>query len=111
MNIRRTSAFLALTACVAIGPSAAAPLSPADAARFAQSTMRDYFALLALPNDAIVPADIQKNADWLEAAFRRHGFTARQLANNGKPMVFAALPDADPARRPSSSTCISTGSR
>lgn len=99
MKILPTSACLALALGLTLGVAQAAQLVPADATRFAQSTMRDYFALLALPNDAIVPADVQKNADWLEAAFRRHGFSARQLANDGKPMVFAALPDADPKRK------------
>jgi len=79
--------------------SRAAELAPADAATFAQATYRDYFDLLALPNDAIVPADVRKNVDWLEAAFRRRGFATRQLANDGKPMLFAELPGADPARR------------
>ncbi len=98
----RTRLLRRLVSAIALGAASAAAgaasLPPSSAARFAQATMHDYFALLALPNDAIVPADIQKNADWLEAAFRRRGFAVRQLANDGKPMLFAALPDADPAR-------------
>ena len=58
----------------------------------AQATFREYVEMLALPNDASVPADIQKNADWLEAAFRKRGFTTRQLPNNGKPLLFAEYP-------------------
>jgi acetylornithine deacetylase/succinyl-diaminopimelate desuccinylase-like protein len=55
----------------------------------AQQNFPEFFALLSMPNDAVVPADIQKNADWLEAAFRRRGFATRQLPNDGKPLVFA----------------------
>ncbi|RYF62536.1 MAG: M20/M25/M40 family metallo-hydrolase, partial [Comamonadaceae bacterium] len=51
------------------------------------------------PNDAIVPADIRKNVEWLEAAFRKRGFTTQQLPNDGKPMLFAELPRADPKRK------------
>ena len=42
-----------------------------------------------MPNDAINAEDIRKNADWLEAAFRKRGFVTKQLENNGKPLVFA----------------------
>ena len=60
--------------------------------RSAQASFREYVEMLALPNDASVPADIQKNADWLEAAFKKRGFTTRQLPNNGKPLVYAEYP-------------------
>ena len=55
----------------------------------AQRNFPEFFELLSMPNDAIVPADIQKNADWLESAFRKRGFATRQLPNDGKPLVFA----------------------
>src|SRR5262245_57482263 len=58
----------------------------------AQKTFPEFFELLALPNDAVNAPDIVKNADWLVAAFGKRGFAARQLANNGKPLVFAELP-------------------
>src|SRR5215471_2612782 len=57
--------------------------------KHAQASFREFFEFLSLPNDAIVPADIQKNADWLEVAFAKRGFTTRQLPNEGKPLVFA----------------------
>jgi acetylornithine deacetylase/succinyl-diaminopimelate desuccinylase-like protein len=74
-------------------------LSRADAERYAQATYHEYFDLLSLPNDAIVPEDIRKNVDWLEQAFRKRGLTTRQLANNGKPMLYAAFPKTDAARK------------
>lgn len=58
----------------------------------AQASFDEYFELLALPNDAIVAADIQKNTDWLERAFIRRGFTALQLPNDGKPLLYAEYP-------------------
>ena len=79
--------------------ASAADLSTADAERYAQATYREYFDLLSLPNDAIAPADIRKNVDWLEQAFRKRGFTTRQLANNGKPMLYAELPNSNAARK------------
>lgn len=50
--------------------------------------------MLALPNDSAVPADIQRNAEWFEQAFKRRGLVTKQLANNGKTMLFAELPSA-----------------
>ena len=51
----------------------------------AHASFSEFFEMLALPNDAVNPADIQHNADWLETAFRKRGFVTRQLPNNGKP--------------------------
>ena len=60
----------------------------------AQASFREWAEVLALPNDSVAPADIQRNADWFEQAFKRRGLTTKQLANNGKPMLFAELPGA-----------------
>jgi acetylornithine deacetylase/succinyl-diaminopimelate desuccinylase-like protein len=57
-----------------------------------QASFKEYFELLSMPNDAIVPADIVKNAVWLDAAFARRGFVTRQLPNTGKPLVYAEYP-------------------
>jgi acetylornithine deacetylase/succinyl-diaminopimelate desuccinylase-like protein len=81
------------------GLAQAAELSPALAERHAQATYREYFELLALPNDATVPEDIRKNVDWLEQAFQKRGFKTQQLPNNGKPMLYAEFPGSDPARK------------
>ena len=95
---------LAIGAALVAGVSAsfsanAAELSAASAAQHAQASFREYFDLLALPNDAIVPADVRKNVEFLEASFRKRGFTTQQLANDGKPMLFAELPGADAKRK------------
>jgi acetylornithine deacetylase/succinyl-diaminopimelate desuccinylase-like protein len=69
-----------------------APLpSPAQIQAAAQASFREWAEVLALPNDSVVPADIQRNADWFEQAFKRRGLTAKQLPNNGKTMLFAEL--------------------
>ncbi len=47
----------------------------------------------------MVPADIQKNADFLERAFKKRGFTTRQLENKGKPMLFAEWPKKVPGAK------------
>ncbi len=89
-----TKTALGLIAALLMGAALAQtdPFVPAVTARLAQSTMREYLDLLSIPNDALVPADIQKNTDWLERAFQKRGFITRQLANNGKPMLYAEWP-------------------
>ena len=68
------------------------PISHQAAQKLAQATFAEYLELLALPNDAINPPDIQKNVDFLERAFKKRGFVTRQLENKGKPMLFAEWP-------------------
>ena len=45
--------------------------------------------LIALPNDATNQADIQKNAVWLEEAFRKRKFEVQILPTSNTPLVFA----------------------
>jgi acetylornithine deacetylase/succinyl-diaminopimelate desuccinylase-like protein len=92
--------------CIAVGwigtavpaNSQGEPLASNLIEKHAQANFREFFEFLAMPNDANVPADIRRNADWLEAAFRKRGFETRQLPNNGKPLVFVEygrkVPDA-----------------
>ena len=61
-----------------------------------RASFPEFVELLTLPNDAAVPQDIQKNVDWLDAAFRKRGFATQQLPNNGKPMLFAEYPKRNP---------------
>jgi acetylornithine deacetylase/succinyl-diaminopimelate desuccinylase-like protein len=83
-------AVLATSGSLSLAESASVP-TPAQAMRATQASFPEYLDLLSLPNDAVVPADVQKNAQWLEAAFRKRGFTTRQLPNAGKPLVYAEL--------------------
>ena len=91
---------LALLALAATPAAAAADLdAPATAARAAQATFAEYLDFLSLPADSIVAADIQKNADFIERAFAKRGFVVRQLANDGKPLVYAEFTKARPGAR------------
>src|SRR5258706_14613315 len=78
---------------VATSPAHAQALpSSAQLLKSTQGSFKEYFELLAMPNDAVVPADIVRNAAWLEAAFAKRGFVTRQLPNAGKPLVSAEYP-------------------
>src|SRR4051812_43225578 len=77
----------------------AQPISPQAAQKLAQGNLREYLELLALPNDAINAPDIQRNVDFLERAFKKRGFATRQLANNGKPLLYAEWPKPTPGAK------------
>ncbi|HWX55152.1 MAG TPA: M20/M25/M40 family metallo-hydrolase [Verrucomicrobiae bacterium] len=62
----------------------------------AVASFPEYLEFLSLPNDSIKPADIQANAVWLEKAFQKRGFHTQQLANKGRPLVFAEYGTPDP---------------
>src|SRR6266566_2493508 len=64
-------------------------ITPALIQKSWQANAQEFFDMLVLPNDSINAEDIRKNADWLETALRKRGFVTKQLANNGKPLVFA----------------------
>jgi acetylornithine deacetylase/succinyl-diaminopimelate desuccinylase-like protein len=91
--------FLAIGLAIAVVHAAGAapaaadePMSREAAQKLAQGTLRELLELLALPNDAINPADIVKNVEVLERAFGKRGFTTRRLDNGGKPLLFAEWP-------------------
>ncbi len=65
----------------------------------AAASFPEYLELLSLPNDSINAADIRRNAAWLEAAFRKRGFVARLLPNEGRPLVFAEHPGGHSAQK------------
>jgi len=73
--------------------------SPDQVVSAAQSSFDDYFDMLALPNEALVAADIRNNVDWLERAFIKRGFKTQQLANAGKPLLYAAYPKTMPGAK------------
>lgn len=66
--------------------------------RTARDSLFEFLAFLRLPNDSVIAEDIQRNADWVEDAFRRRGFLTRQLPNQGRPLVFAEYGQRDPRR-------------
>jgi acetylornithine deacetylase/succinyl-diaminopimelate desuccinylase-like protein len=94
MKPPRVLPHLALVCALLSASAADAQSTPSNeiVLKSTQASFKEYFELLAMPNDAIVPADIVKNAAWLEAAFAKRGFVTRQLPNAGKPLVFAEYP-------------------
>src|ERR1700678_3345873 len=91
--------ILAGLACAPPARAANDALAAATILAAAQRSFPEFFELLALPNDAVNAADIVRNADWLVDAFRKRGFAARQLANNGKPLVFAEFSAKQPGAK------------
>ena len=88
--------LVASVAAIALASHGAASAATLDrdqlaqaADRAAAASYKEWVELLAIPNDATVPADIQKNVDYLVKAFSRRGFQARALSNGDKPMVYA----------------------
>jgi acetylornithine deacetylase/succinyl-diaminopimelate desuccinylase-like protein len=84
-------------------PAGALPVSAGDRAavdKAARASLPEWVEFLKLPNiTRRSTAEIRKNAEWAEAAFRRHGFAARQLEDGETPMVFAEWPGASPGRK------------
>ena len=56
---------------------------------FAKTSLEDFKEFLSLPNDAIKPADIEKNVDWCERHFSGRGFTTKRLLTPGAPLLLA----------------------
>ena len=73
----------------AAGPAAPRALDEAAVRSAAAGAFPELLELLSIPNDASVPADVARNAAWLEAAFTRRGFATRPLPNGGRPLVLA----------------------
>ena len=57
--------------------------------------LRDF---VAIPNDANMPADINRNITWLTEKFSDRGFNTAVLPTDGLPLFFAALP-MDPDKK------------
>ena len=86
----RVAAFAAILLATAAVVHAQPSIPPADAVmKSVQASFPEFLESLTLPNDAVDAADVQKNAEWFEAAFRKRGFATRLLPNAGKPLVFA----------------------
>ena len=47
---------------------------------------------VSIPNDALNPADIDRNIRWLSEKFSQRGFNTSVLPTEGRPLFFAALP-------------------
>jgi acetylornithine deacetylase/succinyl-diaminopimelate desuccinylase-like protein len=72
----------------------------ADFERAAQANLPELLQLLAIPNVADQPADIQRNAAFLKGAFEKRGFRARLLDNPAqRPLVYAEFASDRPEAR------------
>jgi acetylornithine deacetylase/succinyl-diaminopimelate desuccinylase-like protein len=84
---------LAATSVLALAlPAAAAPpdMGPVRAWRLAheKQVLADFMGFLAMPNDGVAPADLEKNSTFIEGELRARGFAVRILrAGPGKPPV------------------------
>ena len=55
----------------------------------ARAVMNQFKELLALPNDAHFPEDIEQNIQWCEKAFPQRGFTTARLQTPTVPLLLA----------------------
>jgi acetylornithine deacetylase/succinyl-diaminopimelate desuccinylase-like protein len=55
-------------------------------------TIDELVEFVAIPNDALNPADINRNLTWLSDKFSKRGFNTSVLPTDGLPLFFAALP-------------------
>ena len=91
-------ASLLALACAVPLPGAAALPGEQLVRQAAVASFPDFLTFLSLPSDAQAGDDMVANAQWLQGALLRRGFTVRQVANGKRPIVFAAGPQ-DPARK------------
>ncbi len=85
------AALSALVSAVSSGSARAGTLD-AEAQQAAQHNFAEYIDLLRIPNVAAVPANIVRNAQFLQGAFERRGFRVRLVQNAaGRPVVLAEL--------------------
>ena len=56
---------------------------------YAKASFPQLKELLAIPNDAHFPKDIERNVQWCEAHFAKRGFTNRRLETSGAPLLLA----------------------
>jgi acetylornithine deacetylase/succinyl-diaminopimelate desuccinylase-like protein len=59
------------------------------AEKHAKASLDDFYAFLAIPNDAHYPENIEKNIVWSEKAFRERRFTTKRLKTATQPVLLA----------------------
>jgi acetylornithine deacetylase/succinyl-diaminopimelate desuccinylase-like protein len=83
---------------LAMSLATAAP--PDDFERITRANLPEFMQLLAIPNVASEPADIRRNADFLQAALERRGLRVQQLDNPAqRPLVFGELRSPRPGAK------------
>lgn len=62
--------------------------------RYAQESLPQLKELLAIPNDAVYPDDIELNVKWCETHFKKRGFTTKRLNTKTVPLLLAERPSS-----------------
>lgn len=57
--------------------------------KYAESSFESLKELLAIPNDAHFPDEIERNVQWCEEKFSQRGFTTARLETPGAPLLLA----------------------
>lgn len=84
----------AFAAMLGVAPTMAFADPAQDATRAA---LPEFVEFLRLPNvTARSTVEIRKNADWLEARLKAHGWASRQLPDGETPMVWGSYDKAGP---------------
>ena len=60
------------------------------ALKYAKASFPELTGFFSLPNNALYPAEIDKNIVWCEKAFATRGFKTQQLATDKIPLVLAS---------------------
>lgn len=66
--------------------------------KYARKSFPIFKELLAIPNDAHNPKDIEKNILWCENAFRKRDFQTKRLATETVPLLLAERKVENPQR-------------
>ena len=85
-------AILLLFACATQLISAQSEVEIKTQVRQAIDDLREF---IALPNDALETADINRNINWLTREFSERGFNTSVLPTDGQSLFFATLPMED----------------
>jgi acetylornithine deacetylase/succinyl-diaminopimelate desuccinylase-like protein len=87
-------AFVAGLIVLLFAAAAHAGSREADVERLSRQNFQEYLELLGLDNIPANPENTQRNAAFLEQAFKKRGFDVRQLSNPAnRPAVFARWPN------------------
>ncbi|MDE3743949.1 M20/M25/M40 family metallo-hydrolase [Maribacter polysaccharolyticus] len=62
---------------------------------YVSHTINELREFVAIPNDALEHADINRNLTWLTKKFNERGFNSSLLPTKGESLFFAALPVED----------------
>ena len=88
--------LLLLGAAFALGHISAQPLPDSVYQAYARASFPMLKELLAIPNDAHFPEDIERNVVWCEGAFAGRGFRTERLATSDAPLLLAEKKSPQP---------------